>query len=287
MSAFAEHPIACFLCQRSGCQGQCNCPGLTYDKPCEGCKKTPLHLWTLDVCDIVKDMRERLSPGGREAQQARYALEARTRAGQADVEPAWAECAAPVERLGVPHASVAAARRPSDTKAFTETRHWLYDLRQKTPALLLSGITGAGKTVAAAWACMRWGQMRPWWRNQPSGAPNRSAVCWIYSSTVQGLTMLRPVDDALLAAALGCELLVLDELGLEKGAAGDLAFRTLLSRRLDSGLPLIITTNLAGEAFAGVVGANVVSRLKANAYAPKLGTESKRANNQPAQERRP
>lgn len=259
----------CLDCGIAGCKGQCDCP-------CNGCKTTPINIWVQPQhCDIVKEFRALREPGGRERARAAYHQQVADARNQR--KPSWAECGKAVRRLGVPSVTMDAASRPRDSAAKDEAHFWLKEARSKSPGLVFCGSTGVGKSVAAAWLCMRWGEMRPWWKDQPSG-PNRQGACWIYCPTIQALTMLRDEDSALLHEATRCELLVLDEVTLEMATAGGAAFKSLVARRLDSGLPFIITTNLSQTSLATALGDNIKNRLLASAYMPKLDAESKRPN---------
>lgn len=265
----------CRECNRPLCQGQCACPGLSHDRPCKGCKSTPLERWTPDACDIVADMRARATPEGREAQRLAYREEAQARAMATENRTEWGETAAPVERLGVPHLTVRAARKPDVRGPVAAALHWFNVERGAKPAVALCGSTGIGKSVAAAHVLMKYGTLRPWWKNQPSGQSKPSAL-WVYAPQLQSLTMLRDDDDRLIEASLRCDFLVLDEVASEMADAGGRAFRALVAKRLDSGRLTVFTTNMSAEAFSEAMGVHVGSRLRAVASIPKFTSQDSR-----------
>jgi len=214
--------------------------------------------WSPDCCDVIRDMRERATPEGREAQRKAY-LDGVSSRDTGRVT--WGECVSQVERVGCPHHVLSVARRPEARLTSEGAKHWWNVARGGKPTLLLSGDTGTGKSVAAAWCAIKYAEARKWWVNQPSG-PAKATLVWIPADNLARLSLLRDEDEALLEQAGACEFLVVDELGALGGKAGLLALAQLLARRIDSGKPLVITTNTSGEELQVALGRHVVDRLK-------------------------
>jgi DNA replication protein DnaC len=101
------------------------------------------------------------------------------------------------EHLDESGAAAIIADRPTETRALALVRTWLISSR---PMLVLTGPPGVGKTVAAAWALSR--------------LPGRYA-------RAQELCEMRENwrERARWATHLRCEILVVDELGLERDPA--------------------------------------------------------------------
>lgn len=171
--------------------------------------------------------------------------------------------------------TAAAARKHHPTAALDAAKHWYRTERSARNALVLLGKTGVGKSVAAAWCVMEWGSERPWWRGNPGG-PLKPAVVWLYVPPVQALTLVLEENQRALDNALAAELLVLDEVVLEAGKAGAAAVRTLIARRLDSGRPVVLTTNLDAAQLREALGSNISDRLRQCGRFPRLPAESMR-----------
>lgn len=263
-AAWAAGRGTCPECKRFGCRGQCGCG-------CPSCKATPVTDWSAGCCDVIREMRERATPEGREAQRKRYLdeLNGRTSAGVS-----WGECVSQVERVGCPHGVVAIARRPEPRLAFDRAKTWWNQHRGAQPALVLSGGTGTGKSVAAAWVAIKFAEARRWWSNAPTG-PAKFPLVWLPADNLARLSLLRDEDEELLERCGAAELLVVDELSAFGGKAGMLALSQLLTRRLDSRKPLVITTNAGAMELAVPLGAHFVDRLN-TACIVKLDEKSQR-----------
>ena len=249
--AWEAGTATCPECRRYGCRGQCGCR-------CESCKKTPVASWTSGDCDIIRERRACATPEGK-AQWLKDYREGVAGVNSKDVT--WGECVAQVERAGCPHHVLAVARRPEAKMTSDGAKHWWNVARSGKPTLLLSGTTGTGKTVAAAWCAIKYAEARKWWVGQATGE-NRIPLVWIPADNLARLSLLRDEDEALIERAGAAEFLVVDELGAMGGKAGLLALAQLIARRVDSGKPLVITTNTSGEELATAFGRHVVDRMR-------------------------
>lgn len=256
--AWTEGRATCPECQREGCRGQCGCP-------CRGCQSTHVTAWTSSACDILREFEERRSPEGREAQRRQYADELVKAGGPVTL----GECAAQVAKCGVPPLVVGHARR-ADTKreAIAGVRVWLDALPEYRKACcVVSGATGTGKTVGAAWAALRYAERRRWWQGQPSG-PVRPALLWLHGPEVTGLSLVMSNTEEMLARAERADLLVVDELEVTGGRAGLQAMASLLTRRLDAGRMTLLTTNATSASIAEGLGSHVADRLLTSHVVP-------------------
>ena len=255
--AWAAGTATCPECRRFGCRGQCGCP-------CKGCKTTPVEGWSSNNCDVVSDMRERATDEGRAAQRKRYSD---ALAGRDEAAVSWGECVAQVERVGCPHHILTTARKPEPRFSLDGAKLWWGKHRGSKPALLLSSVTGRGKTVAAAHLAIKFAEQRKWWVGQPSG-PMRAPLVWVDADVIARLSLIPDNTEELLERAGGCEFLIVDEVPAQGGKAGLLALGQLIARRIDSGKPMIVTTNADGATLREALGAHVVDRLK-NAHLVK------------------
>lgn len=254
----------CPECQRYGCRGQCGCG-------CASCKATKPTDWTAGDCDVIREIRERSTPEGREAQRKDYLDGVTSRDAK---RVTWGECVAQVERVGAPHHVLSVARKPDSRFTLEGAKRWWNITRSGKPTLLLSGDTGTGKSVAAAWCAIKYAEARHWWISKPTGDA-RVPLVWIPADNIARLSLLRDEDEALLERAGAAELLVVDELGAMGGKAGLLALAQLLARRIDSGKPLVVTTNTSGEELSVALGRHVVDRLR-TAHVVKSTEKSQR-----------
>lgn len=166
-------------------------------------------------------------------------------------------------RCGVPDAVLAAVRAADTTKeALAGARDWAATPRaDRPPMLLLTGVTGVGKSVAAAWIGTRFAASRRWWQGQPSGVNPRSAFVWLHGPTLSATSLVFGELETLLERASTAELLVVDELEVAGGKAGLLHMTSLLTRRFDGGRFTVITTNAGREQLAEGLGSHVADRL--------------------------
>lgn len=262
--AWAEGRATCPECKRVGCRGQCGCP-------CRSCKETPVASWTSSDCDVIRDMRRRQTPEGREEVREEYRAQL---AGRSIERVSWGECVAQVERSGCPHETVRAARAPQPWPAMASAKDWWSRVRGAKPTILFSGGTGVGKSVAAAHLCAKFAEARKWWTSAATGSSNMPLV-WFDAGELARQALLRDVDQYLIQRAEVAEMLVVDELGVSGAKSGLLALGQLLARRIDSGRLTIITTNASGETLKEPLGAHVVDRMK-RAHVVKLDEKSRR-----------
>jgi len=217
-------------------------------------------------------MRERSTPEGRAAQRKSYSDQL---AGRSVAGVTWGECVAQVERVGCPHGVVAVARKPEARPALEGARTWWNVQRSGKPVALFTGGTGSGKTVAAAWLAIKFADSRKWWSGAPTG-PEKHPLVWLEAESIARLSLLRDEDEALIERCGAAEFLIVDELPLAGGKAGLLALTQLLSRRIDSRKPLVITTNVAkSDEFREPLGAHFADRLM-TAFVVRSGKDSYR-----------
>lgn len=171
-----------------------------------------------------------------------------------------------LRRCGVPPAVLAAMRSPKfdpTREAAAGTREWASTPRaERRACLVLTGSTGTGKSVAAAWTSARFAAQRRWWQGQPSGATPRAAFCWLHAPQVTTEAGFLSDDvEARFSAAVGAELLVVDELEVTGGKVGLLKLASLLTQRFDGSKWTIVTTNAGAAQLAEGLGSHVADRL--------------------------
>lgn len=174
-----------------------------------------------------------------------------------------------LRRCGVPMkvlADMRSAKFDATKEAIAGTREWASTPRgDRAACLVLSGATGTGKSVAAAWTASRFAQTRRWWQGQPSGAATHSAFCWLHAPLVTTEAGFLADDvEARFQAALGAELLVVDELEITGGKTGMLKMASLLTQRFDSARWTVITTNAVPAQLTDGLGPHVANRLDAS-----------------------
>ena len=165
----------------------------------------------------------------------------------------------PADRMrwaGVPSRFWSVALEPKDTQALAIVRTLL--LRQGTdgaPVLLvLSGVTGCGKSTAAASALTRTAGL---WVHAPDLAKPD------FSDADEYGVRRETLDERMRAAGL----LVLDDVGIEHSPGGYAASRItdVLEHREANHRPSIVTTNLTAEEFKAKYGQRIASRLNGDA----------------------
>lgn len=174
-----------------------------------------------------------------------------------------------LRRCGVPPkvlADMRSSKLDTTREAIAGTREWASTPRgERRACLVLMGATGTGKSVAAAWTASRFAQQRRWWQGQPSGSTPRAAFCWLHGPSVTTEAGFLADDvEARFQAALGAELLVVDEVEISGGKVGLLKLASLLTQRFDSARWTVITTNAAGAQLADGFGSHVADRLMAS-----------------------
>jgi hypothetical protein len=183
-------------------------------------------------------------------------------------------------RCRVPEAVLVAVRSADMTReAIAGAREWITTPRtERKSALMLTGVTGTGKTVAAAWIATRFALFRRWWQGQPSGTPTHTPLVWLHGPTVTQVAGFLPDDvEARVEAAVGAELLIVDELEVTGGKSGLLAMASLITRRYDSGRFTVITTNAGREQLAEGLGQHVADRLGSSCVVAIKGKASMRS----------
>lgn len=268
-TAWRNGQATCPDCRRFGCKGQCGCTFGPGGKPCVGCSQ-PLDEFRFEDCEHARASRARSAPGGREAAHRAYREEL---VGAGESRVSWGECIAQVERVGCPHVTAAAARKPEAKGAILGAKHWWSEVRTRQPLLVLSSATGTGKSVAAAHLASKYAELRKWWVAQASGVM-QSPLVWMQADEVARLALIPDATQAFLERAQRSELLVVDELSPAGAKAGLLALGELLRSRADSGRLTIVTTN-ATSAELEPLGAHVVDRLK-RAHVVRVREESMR-----------
>lgn len=182
--------------------------------------------------------------------------------------PSPAVIARELVRCRVPDAVLVAVRSADMTReAIAGAREWITTPRaERKSALVLTGKTGTGKTVAAAWIATRFAMFRRWWQGQPSGTPTHTPLAWIHGPTVTQVAGFMPDDvEAQIERAVGAELLIIDEVEVTGGKAGLLAMASLITRRYDAGRFTVVTTNAGREQLADGLGTHVADRLMSSA----------------------
>lgn len=134
------------------------------------------------------------------------------------------------------------------------------------PNLILFGPVGVGKTYAAV-AALR-----------PLHDRGSTVAVWPVTTLLEA-TSPGGVDPAgALASAIDADVLLLDDLGMERGTewAAERIYEVVNRRWLDS-VPTIVTTNVPGpDAMVDAVGERVWSRLQDGAVALRLGGSDRR-----------
>lgn len=227
----------------------------------EGKKRTPEELERLEAEWKAQEARERAE------HDARQRVE-------------WPEHLA---ACGAPPEAVAALRKPMDTAAVRAARAFLADKRR---SLVLSGYTGAGKTVAA---CLLFGaatrvetrtghNLREW---------DSSRGMFLDFRRLKRVSDYAAQDRLLLHRAWAVPVLVLDELGGQPGEELGPRSLELLEELVDHrdapGRLTAYTTNLSiqrvdgqSSAFAAFVKARVLSRLNRSGMFRDCGTRDLR-----------
>jgi len=137
--------------------------------------------------------------------------------------------------------------------ALQTIQKWEKEEFSQGKALVLSGGTGSGKTHAVL--CF----LRSWLQKQ-----KRYFRFYYSSEFFNRLRYAEPEDKrAMLFEAKDAELLILDDLGVEKRSDyTEAVLDEIIWHREGNRLPLIITTNHSPQALQEVLGARVMDRLK-------------------------
>lgn len=164
-------------------------------------------------------------------------------------------------RWEVPIEHAAALLELRDTEAVKFVR----GLPATTPSALLIGEVGTGKTVAACSALLdHFKLVHPFHMKPGDMAPiirPRSAF-FASMSDLAALSLWDKVDRSTSRYATEVELLILDDLGMERGD-GQAIVPAILSDRFANKRRTLLTTNLSAKEFADRYGLRTIDRLDA------------------------
>jgi hypothetical protein len=157
---------------------------------------------------------------------------------------------------GVPLRHIDKLGAPRRTTAVQIAREW-----GMRGFLVLTGGSGVGKSFGAACAVKRFLESkipnrldRGAWRSVERSGAGRS-VMWCDADDIAG-------DGMIALRARGSSLLVVDDLGGERGASvGQCAIRGVISKRYDSKLPTVVTTGLTMLDIRNKYGRYIAERL--------------------------
>jgi len=174
-------------------------------------------------------------------------------------------------RAGVPVDSLETARKPRTTKALAAAESWWAGDKGAKPALVLAGPAGCGKSVASAWAALRWGEEWPW-NSLPSG-PQRPAFVWLGGLALRQIGGFDATAALVLDNAEAAHLLAIDDAAREGTAKAIQALSDVVQARCDRRRLTILTTNTDGAAFRQRYGNALADRLRGCSVAPDLRNE--------------
>lgn len=168
-------------------------------------------------------------------------------------------------RRAVPPRFRAASLDRVEPAAAEALRMWL-DCTTERPNLLLFGPVGTGKTYAAT-AALR-----------PLHDRGMTIAFWPVTSLLEATSPGAPHTSETMAAAIAAEVLLLDDLGMERGTewAAERVYEVVNQRWLDQ-VPTVVTTNVAGpDEMAATLGERLWSRLQDGAVALRLTGQDRR-----------
>lgn len=127
---------------------------------------------------------------------------------------------------------------------------------------LLIGTVGTGKTVAACVPLLTHFAERRWFKNGDEGkiVMPRSAL-FVSLSDMASWSLWDPVDRSMQRMAVDTELLVLDDLGTERGD-GAAVVHAIIASRNAAQRRTVLTTNMAPPEFSERYGARILDRLR-------------------------
>lgn len=155
---------------------------------------------------------------------------------------------------GVPVRHLDNFARRQDTFAIRAVNHWHYQ-----GFFVLSGIPGTGKSFGAAWTVYRrlhksipnWLDKSTW----PAAAKTGESIVWATAKEIAD-------DKPTAGKCRAISLLILDDLGKEEDTKiGQGAIRDVISRRYDSKLPTVITTEMTIPDISARYGRYIAERL--------------------------
>lgn len=143
-------------------------------------------------------------------------------------------------------------------------RMWV-DVKHERPNLLIFGPVGTGKTYAAV-AALR--------AIHEHGA---TVAMWAITTLVDALSPSAPDPHGTMEAAINADVLLLDDLGLERGTdwVQERVYEVVNLRWADQ-VPTIVTSNVTPDVLSQVLGARVWSRLAHEATALSLSGPDRR-----------
>lgn len=232
---------------------------------------------TSSGCKVLRELRLARTDEGRAELKRDYA-KAQTSAGDRAVErPDARSVAHRVQRAGCPGnylQNALGTLEPLDGQNAVEL--WWASDKKLTPALVLAGSVGVGKSTAAAWGALEWARTYPW-NSLPSGTHTEPLI-WLSQTDLPKLSAIGDQGAALCDAAAVAELLVVDDAGREGNRPAIEALSDVLCERVDKRRLTILTANLVGPAFVARYGEPLANRLRTHAIAPTLSErKSKRA----------
>jgi DNA replication protein DnaC len=130
--------------------------------------------------------------------------------------------------------------------------------------LLLLGKVGCGKTVAACWAILKNYRYRTVYMRIPGDMPPQKywlGATFVSLAELASASLWDPEDRALRDRCDATSLLILDDMGLERGD-GAAAVTQLLTSREAGKRRTILTSNLSLSAFAERYGERVTDRIR-------------------------
>ena len=202
------------------------------------------------------------------AERAKYYAALRTRMAMTDAEDQALQAPRALARAGVPVAALRVLWRPDSTAALEGARAWWAGDKRASPALVLLGWVGVGKTVAAAWCAREWARGYPWNR-LPTGS-NQAPLVWLAGGHLRELSRFDAGAQQLLSELTRASLVVFDDSGREGDRRTIEALSDALVERVDSRRLTVLTSNLRGVAFRARYGVALADRLRASAVVPRL-----------------
>jgi len=145
--------------------------------------------------------------------------------------------------------------------AMNAARRWTEN--EEHTFLVLAGGVGTGKTIAAAWTIEQ--------------ACEHHDICFMPAPQLAGFSRYGDSDE--LRWVLCCDLLVLDDLGMEHlGERGYFLslFDEVVEERYENERRTVITTNFTGEHFVNRYGQRVADRLREAGLFIEIAEESMR-----------
>jgi hypothetical protein len=241
---------------------------------CECYRSAPQQMpnCTGSPCAVSEEWRQCSTKEGRDAWMARYRLELAGKAQASDAGPSRQDSLRWLHSLGLPGAPLSAATNPNRKKpAMAAAERWWTGNRSLTPALVLPGPVGVGKSTAACWVCLEWASSFNW-RDRPTG-DNIIPLAWMDNSALTKIGGFDGASAHLLDVAERAHLLVLDDAGKEHTRPAIEALTDVLRSRIDNRRLTVLTTNATGADFRKRYGEALADRLRAESVFADLRNE--------------